>query len=58
MFVPVHAAPAAETAAGKAGADRGQIEVVLRNGRSVRVSGKFDCEAVARLLMIAEGAAC
>ncbi len=58
MFVPVHAAPAAETAAGKAGADRGQIEVVLRNGRSVRVSGKFDGEAVARLLMIAEGAAC
>jgi hypothetical protein len=58
MFVPVHAAPAAETGAGKAGADRGQIEVVLRNGRSVRVSGKFDGEAVARLLMIAEGAAC
>jgi len=54
MFVPVHAAPAA----GKAGADRGQIEVVLRNGRSVRVSGKFDGEAVARLMMIAEGAAC
>lgn len=58
MFVPVHVAPAAETAAGKAGADRGQIEVVLRNGRSVRVSGKFDGEAVARLLVIAEGAAC
>jgi hypothetical protein len=58
MFVPVHTAPAAETVAEKAGADRGQIEVVLRNGRSVRVSGKFDGEAVARLLMIAEGAAC
>jgi hypothetical protein len=58
MFVPVHVAPVAETSAGKAGADRGQIELVLRNGRSVRVSGKFDGEAVARLLMIAEGAAC
>lgn len=57
-FVPVHVAPVAETSAGKAGADRGQIELVLRNGRSVRVSGKFDGEAVARLLMIAEGAAC
>jgi len=58
MFVPVHVAPVAETSAGEAGADRGQIELVLRNGRSVRVSGKFDGEAVARLLMIAEGAAC
>jgi hypothetical protein len=58
MFVPVHVAPVAETSAGKVGADRGQIELVLRNGRSVRVSGKFDGEAVARLLMIAEGAAC
>jgi hypothetical protein len=58
MFVPIHAVLAAETAAGKAGADRGQIEVVLCNGRSVRVSGKFDGEAVARLMMIAEGAAC
>jgi hypothetical protein len=58
MFVPVHVAPVAETSAGKAGADRGQIELVLRNGRRVRVSGEFDGEAVARLLMIAEGAAC
>ena len=60
LFVPVHVAAAAATerAAGKAGADGGQLEVVLRNGRSVRVSGKFDGEAVARLLMIAEGAAC
>ena len=58
MFVPVHVAPAAETAAGKADADRGQVEVVLRNGRSVRVSGKFDGEVVVRLLMIAEGASC
>jgi hypothetical protein len=58
MFVPVHVAPAAGAAAGKVGADRGQVEVVLRNGRSIRVSGPFDGEAVARLLRIAEGAAC
>jgi len=58
MFVPVHVARAAETVDGRAGANRGQVEVVLRNGRSVRVSGTFDGEAVARLLMIAEGAAC
>jgi hypothetical protein len=58
IFVPVHVAPAARPAAGKPGADRGLVEVVLRNGRSVRVSGTFDGEAVARLLMIAEGVAC
>lgn len=56
-FVPVHVAPAPVAGAG-ASADRGQVEVVLRNGRRVRVSGAFDGEAVARLLMIAEGAAC
>ena len=60
MFVPVQVAPAptAAAAAAKARLDRGEVEVVLRNGRRIRVSGTFDSEAVARLLMIAEGAAC
>lgn len=59
MFVPVHVAPAPVPAAvAKTGSDRGEFEVVLRNGRCVRVSGTFDGEAVSRLLMIAEGAAC
>lgn len=57
MFVPVHVAPAASTPA-TAGGDCGQVEVVLRNGRRVRISGAFDGEAVARLLIIAESAAC
>ena len=59
MFVPLHVAPVpVPVAVAKTGVDRGEFEVVLRNGRSVRVSGSFDGEAVARLLMIAEGAAC
>ena len=58
MFVPVQVAPVPAAVLAKAGVERGEVEVVLRNGRRVRVSGTFDGEAVARLLMIAEGAAC
>jgi transposase len=57
MFVPVHVAPVASAAA-RAGTDCGLVEVVLRNGRRIRITGTFDGEAVARLLTIAEGAAC
>jgi hypothetical protein len=35
----------------------GEIEVVLLNGRRVRISGNFEGEAVARLLAIVEGGA-
>lgn len=35
----------------------GQLEVVLRNGRRVLVSGEFGAERLARLLEIAEGGA-
>jgi hypothetical protein len=33
----------------------GEIEVVLLNGRRVRISGSFEGEVVARLLAIVEG---
>jgi hypothetical protein len=50
-FLPVRVArrTAATVATG------GQLEVVLRNGRRVLVSGEFGAEGLARLLDIAEG---
>jgi len=54
LFVPLRVAHVSPTSA-KAGS--GEIEVVLLNGRRVRVSGNFDDEAVARLLSIVEGGA-
>src|SRR5688572_24564219 len=52
-FLPVRVAePARDTVV--AG---GQLEVVLRNGRRVLVSGEFGAERLARLLEIAEGGA-
>jgi|GEM_PF-6453751 len=33
----------------------GEIEVVLLNGRRIRISGNFEGGAVARLLAIVEG---
>jgi hypothetical protein len=53
-FLPVHVAEPTE--AGSA-TGNGQIEVVLRNGRRVLVSGDFGGERLARLLDIAEGGA-
>jgi hypothetical protein len=52
-FLPVRVAEPtrAATAAG------GQLEVVLRNGRRVVVSGDFGAQRLARLLEIAEGGA-
>lgn len=52
-FLPVRVAEAtrATVAAG------GRLEVVLRNGRRVLVSGEFGSEQLARLLEIAEGGA-
>lgn len=52
-FLPVRVAEPmrAATTAG------GQLEVVLRNGRRVLVSGEFGAERLARLLEIAEGGA-
>jgi hypothetical protein len=52
MFVPLRVTHASATSA-KAGPS--EIEVVLLNGRRVRISGNFDGEAVARLLSIVEG---
>ncbi len=54
MFVPLrvaHVAPAS------ARAESGEIEVLLLNGRRVRISGNFDGEVVERLLSIVEGGA-
>jgi transposase len=53
MFVPVRVAPATPTS--EIRPERGEVEVVLRNGRRVRVSGDFDSGSLARLLMVAEG---
>lgn len=53
MFVPVRVAPAARASATYS--EGGEAEVVLRNGRRVRVSGNFDNGSLARLLMVAEG---
>lgn len=51
-FLPVRvAAPTWAAATG------GQLEVLLRNGRRVVVSGEFGAERLARLLDIAEGGA-
>ena len=56
VFVPLRVAQTPPISS-KAGPD--EIEVVLLNGRRVRISGSFESEAVARLLAIVEsGAAC
>jgi hypothetical protein len=52
-FLPVRVAEPTRPA-GDAG---GQLEVVLRNGRRVVVSGDFGAQRLARLLEIAEGGA-
>jgi len=39
----------------RAKAETGELEVVLLNGRRVRISGNVESEAVARVLAIAEG---
>lgn len=51
-FLPVRVSSGArETST----AERGEIEVVLVNGRCVRVRGEVPCEVVARMLDAAEG---
>jgi transposase-like protein len=53
-FLPVRVAqPTGATTV----ATGGQLEVVLRNGRRVLVSGEFGVERLARLLDVAEGGA-
>lgn len=54
VFVPLRVAQA-PTVSAKTGP--GEIEVVLLNGRRVRLSGSFEGEVVARLLAIVEGGA-
>ena len=53
-FLPVHVS---EPLGAGSAASSGQLEVVLRNGRRVVVSGDFGAERLARLLDIAEGGA-
>ncbi len=53
-FLPVRVAEPMGTGSE---AGTGQLEVVLRNGRRVLVSGDFGAERLARLLEIAEGGA-
>jgi hypothetical protein len=50
-FLPVRVAPSPSA---RATSGRGEIEVILVNGRRVRISGEFDAEVVAKLLEIAE----
>ncbi|MGD0676313.1 MAG: hypothetical protein ABSC94_12915, partial [Polyangiaceae bacterium] len=50
-FLPVRVAPSPSA---RATSERGEIEVILVNGRRVRISGEFDAEVVAKLLEIAE----
>lgn len=55
VFVPVRVSPVPSAA--PSSAEHGDIEVVLRNGRRVRVRGNFDNGSLARLLMVVEGGA-
>lgn len=54
VFVPLRVAQAPTMSAET---EPGEIEVVLLNGRRVRLSGNFEGGAVARLLAILEGGA-
>lgn len=52
-FVPVRVTERVVSAPQQAGA--GSVEVVLLNGRRVRISGDFESETVARILAVVEG---
>jgi hypothetical protein len=52
VFVPLHvAAPRRDN-----GSVGGEVEIVLANGRRVRVSGAFESDQLARVLAVVEGA--
>ncbi len=53
LFVPLRVGPAPTTGTARPG----ELEVVLLNGRRVRITGNFEGETVARLLAIVEGGA-
>lgn len=58
-FLPARLSDSRATSAVEAVAERHDVEVVLRNGRRVRVSREFQLEALARLLDTVEaGGSC
>jgi len=54
-FLPVRVQQAGSSQAREVSAEGGQIEVVLNNGRRVRVVGPVDSTALALVLSAAEG---
>ena len=54
-FVPVRLVDGADIESKKAADALGEFEVVLSNGRTVRVTGAYQPESLSRLLLVVEG---